>query len=307
MPVDRPSVLARRAAVVRALRAELDGKGFIEVQTPLLVPGTCPDVHIQSFQVPGGGYLVSSTEYQLKRLYAEGVPAAYTLGANFRAGDLGALHNPEFTMLEWGSAGADMQRVEAECEALVTRAASAAASGGAGRPAARWRRVTIREAVALAFGVDVVAWADLQRVPGPLAEHGDAHLSWVIDEALRALDPDVPTWVVGWPASMTASAGLDPADPSVTLRSELMWRGLEIADGFPFACDEAWQRARTADENRARVAAGAAPVVPDERFLSAVGRLPAGAGMALGVDRLCLALFGLDTLSDVMSYAWNDR
>lgn len=273
------------------------------MQTPLLVPGTCPDAHIQSFQVAGGGYLVSSTEYQLKRLYAEGVPAAYTLGANFRKGDMGVVHNPEFTMLEWGSAGADMRRVEAECEALIARAAGAAAS-----PApARWGRVTIREAVARAFGVEVVAWADLQRVPGPLRHHEEAHLSWVIDAALRALDPDVPTWVVGWPASMTASAGLDPADPTVTLRSELMWRGLEIADGFPFACDEAWQRARTADENRARAAAGDEPVVPDERFLAAVGRLPTGAGMALGVDRLCLAVFGLDRISDVLTYAWDDR
>jgi len=206
-------------------------------------------------------------------------------------------------MLEWGSAGADMRRVESECAALVGRAAGAS---GTVAPA-RWGRTTIREAVARAFGVAVDAWADLQRVPGPLRDHEGAHLSWVIDAALRGLDPDVPTWVVGWPASMTASAGLDPADPSVTVRSELMWRGLEIADGFPFACDEAWQRARTADENRARIAGGDEPVAPDERFLAAVGRLPTGAGMALGVDRLCLALFGLDGISEVMSYAWNDR
>ncbi len=303
MPVDRPLVLARRARIVRALRDELDTRGFIEVQTPLLVPGTCPDQAIESFEVPGAGYLVSSTEYQLKRLYAEGVRAAYTLGPNFRKDDLGDLHNPEFTMLEWGRAGADMRQVEAECEALVSRACVAAG----GEAPDRWGRVTVRGAVSRSFGVQVGEWADLERVPGPLAGHADAHLSWVIDAALRALDPAVPTWVVGWPATMTASAGLDPQDSSVTARSELMWRGLEIADGFPFVRDEPWQRARTAEENLAREVTGRRPVVPDEQFLSAIGRLPAGAGMALGVDRLCLAVLGLERLSDVMSYAWGAR
>lgn len=296
-------MLTTRAAIVRALRRALDDRGFIEVQTPLLVPGTCPDRGIRSFEVPDGGYLVSSTEYQLKRLYAEGVAAAYTLGANFRAGDVGRFHNPEFTMLEWGRAGATMSEVEAECEALLV-----AAHGAAGLHApASVGRVTVRDLISRALNVEVGSWSGLARIGGPFSDDADLHLSWLIDTALRTLDPEVPTWVVAWPATMTASAGLDPTDPTVTQRSELYWRGLEIADGFPFVRDGAWQRARTAEENAARTCAGLGRVTEDERFLVAVALLPEGAGMALGVDRLCLAVMGGQRLSDVMAFGWEER
>ncbi len=301
MPVTREPMLRARAMVIRALRDELDSRGFIEVQTPLLVPGTCPDLGIRSFEVREGGYLVSSTEYQLKRLFAEGISAAYTLGPNFREGDQGRIHNPEFTMLEWGRAGATMGEVEGECESMVRRVAGRALGQE------RWARVTVRDLIQRGFGVPVRDWSELVRIPGPLAGDDDAHLSWIIDTAVQRLDPEAPTWVVGWPAGMTASAGLDPSDPSVTQRSELFWKGLEICDGFPFVRAEDWQRARSAAENEARRAAGMAVVQQDERFLAAVAQLPEGAGMAMGVDRLCLAVLGGTSLCDVMTFGWDDR
>lgn len=312
------SSLRQRAGIVRALRTELDERGFIEVQTPALVPGTCPDRAIASFEVSGAGYLISSTEYQLKRLFAEGLPAAYTLGPNFRAGDLGDRHNPEFTMLEWGRSGATMGQVEAEAEAMVRRAGEAVARPVRGE----FRRVSVRDALRTSLGRAVQDWDELASLPGPFAvarlradgrpaghPHGDAdaHFSWLIDEALHRMDPEQPTWIVGWPASMTTSAGLDPRDPSTSLRSELYWRGLELSDGFPFCADAAWQRKRSEAENAARLAAGLKPVTLDERFLSSVVDLPAGAGMAMGVDRLCLALLGKHRLSEVMAFGWEYR
>jgi lysyl-tRNA synthetase class 2 len=298
----RSSILSARAAVIRALRATLDGRGFIEVQTPLLVAGTFPDRGIEPVRA-GEEYLVSSTEYQLKRLYAEGIPAAYTLGANFRAGDHGQWHNPEFTMLEWGRAGATMSEVEHEAEALVHAAGAAA---GVAVPRV-WARVTVRALLANRFGVEIGDWSELSRIPGPLSADADAHVSWLVDTALSSLDREVPTWVVGWPAHMTASAGLDPTDPTTTLRSEIFWRGLELADGFPFCNDADWQRDRTRAENAARVRSGQAEVAEDARFLEAVQRLPMGAGMAMGVDRLCAALLQAGSLAEVMTFSWTDR
>jgi len=288
--------------MIRSLRAGLDERGFIEVQTPLLVPGTFPDRAIEPVRA-GPEYLVSSTEYQLKRLYAEGIPAAYTLGANFRAGDLGRWHNPEFTMLEWGRAGATMREVEQEAEDLVKKAGEAA---GVSVPGV-WARVTVRALLGSTFGVEVRDWSELAGIPGPLSNDADAHVSWLIDAALSSLDREVPTWVVGWPAHMTASAGLDPTDPTTTLRSEMFWRSLELADGFPFCNDADWQRERTQAENAARAQSGQATITEDARFLDAVPHLPVGAGMAMGVDRLCAALLNADSLSEVMAYAWGDR
>ena len=211
-------------------------------------------------------------------------------------------------MLEWGSAGASMKQVEAEAEALVRRAGDAVGCVVPGR----WRRLTVRNAIAEAFGTAVRSWDDLATIPGPFGpgggKHDDAaHLSWLVDEAAGRFDPEQPTWLVGWPARMTTSAGLDPTDPTLTQRSELYWRGMELSDGFPFSNDAAWQRARSEEENESRAAAGLPRVALDERFLAAVPSLPEGAGMALGVDRLCLALLGGQRLRDVMTFSWTDR
>jgi hypothetical protein len=111
------AMLGRRAAIVRALRRYLDSEGFVEVQTPLLVRGTTPDVALDSFEIAGAGQLVTSTEYQLKRLAAAGLQRAYTLTQNFRRGERSERHNPEFTMLEWYRVGASLAEIEADAEA----------------------------------------------------------------------------------------------------------------------------------------------------------------------------------------------
>ncbi len=303
MSPSRFDALRLRAAVVRAARAALDQRGFLEVQTPLLVPGTCPDRAIASFPVAGAGYLVSSTEYQLKRLFSEGLGAAYTLGPNFRQGEVGERHNPEFTMLEWGRAGATMAEVERECEAIVRGAGDAV---GKPVPTTLARR-TVRELIGEVHGRTITGWEQLRDLAGPLWADPDAHCSWLVDQALSAIDPDIPTWIVGWPAAMTTSAGLDSTDPTVTQRSELYWRGLELSDGFPFCRDAAWQRRRSIDENVERRGAGEEPVQLDERFLDAVGQLPEGAGMALGVDRLCMALLERSRIDEVLAFSWSTR
>lgn len=308
---ERLERLRARHRVVRALRAWLDERDFVEAQPPLLARGTCPDVGIRSFAVPGGGWLVTSTEYHLKRLCAEGLDRVYSLTQNFRAGDLGPHHNPEFTMLEWARVGATLGEIQADLEAMVGAAAAAAGVPGWPTP---WERRSVAEVLERHLGRPVPDFTlpTLRRVApeAPLAMAGSARdlLSWLLAEAQPGLGRGRPTWVVDWPAELTASAPPLPGRPGLACRAELFVDGLELADGFPTLTDAALQRRLFAEEVEARRAQGLPAVDLDPRFLAALEHgLPAGAGMALGVDRLVMALLGAPDLASVLAFGWLDR
>ena len=118
--------LVERARILRAVRAFFDGRGFLEVETPTIVPSPGMDLHLDAFPVvredDGLGrplWLATSPEYQMKRLLAAGHARIYQIGRSYRRGELGAQHNPEFTMLEWYRAEAGMGDVLRDTEELV--------------------------------------------------------------------------------------------------------------------------------------------------------------------------------------------
>lgn len=317
----RLEALRARHKIIQVLRSFLDDAGFLEAQTPLLVPGTCPDVALNSFQV-GADYLVTSTEYQIKRLIAGGFPAVYTLGPNFRPGDFGPRHNPEFTMLEWGQAGASLDIIEAHAEAMIR-----AAWGAVGCPEVvfegrtiaidqPWPRVRVQDVLEGLLDRPLASFnlEDLQEASAhwsmPDSFRADAHdlVSYLLAEAEAKLGTPVPMWVVDWPAFMTASAPPHPNKEGVVLRSELYMGGLELADGFPFLTDARLQAKLFEAERLRRQERQLPPVTPDLRYLQALEQgLPIGAGMALGVDRLVMVLTRASHLQAVMAFGWEDR
>jgi lysyl-tRNA synthetase class 2 len=323
----RVAHLRARQTIARAVRAYLDGEGFLEVQTPLLVPSTCPDVHIRSFRV-GDEFLVTSTEYQLKRLVAGGVERLYSLTQNFRAGEVSDRHNPEFTMLEWARAFEPLDAIEADAERLVAAALAALAPGEssvtvAGRTVRLvgepWERLTVRQAFARHLGVHVdesfsaealraaVASSPVRVPPAFLGEPHDT-VSYLVDELQAHLGWRVPTFLREWPAFMTSSARLEAGRPALAERSELFIGGMEIADGFPSLQDPERQRELFAREAARRVAAGLDEVRADDRYVAALDQgLPPGAGMALGFDRLVMVLTGARSIRDVLAFAWDER
>jgi lysyl-tRNA synthetase class 2 len=323
--VSRLDRLRQRHEIVKALRGWLDRREFVEVQTPLLVPGTAPELHLDSFEV-GGDYLVTSTEYQIKRLIVGGLERVYTLGSNFRVDEVGRLHNPEFTMLEWARAYAPLERIQRDAEELV-RAALATLHGDrshveregrqlevAGAP---WPTCTVREALQRHLKVDapenwsheeLVASARHLSIPEGFTEQPWTLMSWLIDEMQPKLGWDTPVFLTEWPAFMTPSAGLSARGAALADRAELFIAGVEVADGFSFAREPLAQRARFEEAQRQRLTHGKPQVRLDERYLQALGDgLPAGAGMALGVDRLVMLLTGSGSLRDVLAFAWDER
>lgn len=322
----RMRLLWDRQTVLRAVREYLYGQGFLEVQTPLLVCGTTPDPAIDSVRV-GDRYLVTSTEYQVKRMEVGGFDKLYTLTQNYRAGEVSALHNPEFTMLEWARAFGTLEAIERDAEAFTRAAFRALQPAGGqviyrGRPVQldgpEWERTTVREALARHLGLELDASFSLNSMRSEVRRRGvevppsfleDRHLlfSFLMNAVGEKLGSPVPTFLRDWPAFQTSSAALRGDMPEVAERSELFIAGLEVADGFPSLRGEQTQRAlfHQALERRARE--GKEAVALDERYLEALRLgIPPGAGMALGFDRLVMALTGQEEIRNVLPFTWDE-
>lgn len=324
--VQRLELLVKRQSIVRSLRDYLFEEGFLEIQSPLLVRGTTPDPAIDSFAV-GDRYLVTSTEYQLKRLEMLGVDKPYSLTQNFRAGEVSPRHNPEFTMLEWARVGASLSTIERDAEVLIQRAYRTLYPQGRsltlyGREVsidgAPWQKLTVREGFERYLGFRVDERFSLESMRGPAAELGlperfaeDQALtfSFLLDRLGESLGSPVPTFLREWPAFSTSSAALVEGASTVAQRSELFIAGLEIADGFPSLRGAALQRTLFEQAQAMREREGKAKVALDDRYLAAMDTaegMPVGAGMALGVDRLTMVLTEQEEIRSVLAFAWDE-
>ena len=274
-PTCELATLEKRAALLADLRAFFAERQVLEVQTATLAEHTVTDLHIESMAVGAHGYLQTSPEYQLKRLLAAGAPSVYQIGPVFRAGEVGRLHNPEFTLLEWYRPGFDDQALMHEVETLIERVL------GPGE----CRRITYTELV----GEDAVAGL------------APAELDLRFSEAADAL---TGRWfITRYPAEQAALARLCPDDPSVAARFELVIDGVELANGYWELTEPEEQRRRFAADVEARRVRGLVEPTIDEKFLAALeAGLPDCAGVALGVDRLLMLAVGAERIADVMAF-----
>ncbi len=293
--------------IIRTIREDLYAEGFLEVETPLLIKGTCPDVYIDSIEAKGG-YLATSTEYQIKRMMQEGFDKVFTLTKNFRENDVGRYHSQEFTMLEWARTGVSLDAIEEDAERFIQKIA----------PSERFKRLTVREAFSLHLGLHDLEDFSLEplrrackvaalAIPDTFQDDKYLLISYLFEQLQKHLGHDVPTFLRDWPAYLTTSAPLTAHDKSVAERSELYMKGIEVADGFPFLQDADFQRRLFEHEQALRVSIGKKPVQLDEKFLDCLKNgMPSGAGMALGVDRLVMVLTGAQRLSDVQAFSQDE-
>lgn len=299
----RARALRDRARIVAALREHLDAAGFVEVQTPSIVP--CPglDVHLDAFEVrgaPAPRWLATSPEYQMKRLLAGGLPRIYQIGPSYRRGERGARHEPEFTMLELYRTFADSEALMADTEALVAAAVTAhrgaAVVDGPDGPldlTPPWERLSVEEAFTRHAGLSMAE----------ALEDEERFFRVLVDRIEPALARHGPCFLTRWPTRMASLARRCPDDPSVADRFEAYVAGLELCNGFGELVDPVEQRERLERDQRDRAARGL-PVYPiDERFLAALEEgLPPCAGNAIGVDRLVMLALGADDIADVIAF-----
>lgn len=271
MPIDAAR-LRQRADILRALRSALDSEGFLEVQPPVLVPSPALEETLEPVRAEGG-FLHTSPEFALKRVLAAGLPRIYAIVPCFRAEEWGVNHAREFTMLEFYLANARYLDLVPVVEGLV-----AAAAAAVGRPAPVFARRTVAEL----FG-------------GAVPEDDDTfYRAWVetIEPALTE-----PTFVLDYPARQAALAEVRG---DVAERVEVYLGGLELGNGFSELRDPTELRARFLRSAARRNAQGRVPHPVDEGVIEASGRMPRCAGIAIGVDRLVMALTGAKDIAEVL-------
>lgn len=318
--------LQQRQQVISSVREDLYAQNFLEIETPLLVKSTCPDIHIDSIQA-GEGYLVTSTEYQIKRLIVGGFVKVFTLTKNFRANDRGRYHSTEFTMLEWARAFESLHAIEEDairfirkafCKLFPTQDKLTFNGHEIDFMSSPWERLTVREALQVHLGLKDLEDFSLEPlcraskdagliIPADFQHDNYLVISYLLDLLQPHLGTQTPTFLQEWPAYLTTSAPISLKDPHAAQRSELYIGGIEIADGFPFLTDAKMQRDLFMQALEGRKEQNKPSVTIDEQYLESLAQgLPPGAGMALGMDRLVMVLTGSNQLADVQSFDWDE-
>lgn len=295
------STARARAKLYAALRAWFSAAGFLEVDTPAMVPLPGLEPHIDPFAV-GTRWLHTSPEYAMKRLLADpGCPPIFQLCKVFRDEPASVTHNPEFTMLELYRPNAGYEQVMRDTEDVLAEAGGLFAQ----KP---YERLTVRDAMLRHAGVDWTKHSEAQafaKAANVKAREDDTWDDVFFRIFLNLVEPKLeqPTFIIEYPASM---ASLARTKGDVAERVELYARGVELANGFSELNDAAEQRRRFEDEQRQRRAAGRPAFPIDEKFLAAVGRMPPCTGIAIGVDRVLMLLTGATSISDVLFFPAKD-
>lgn len=311
-----------RSRIVAAIRNFMDGRGFLEVETPVLqesAGGAAARPFVTHHnELDEDRFLRISLELHLKKLVVGGFDRVYEMGRIFRNEGFGFKYNPEFTMLESYEAYADYNDVAEMVETLVSSVAQQVLGtttvefrGHEIDLRAPWRRLSFVE------GLREFGDLDLGRLDSPetllreLDARGvevppDAGYGKLCDEAMsHYVEPNLvqPTFLIDYPVELSPLAKRKPDNPRFVERFEPFIGGMEVGNAYSELNDPVDQRQRL-EEQLALVKQGddEAEIV-DEDFLFALehGMPPAG-GLGLGIDRLVMILTGQQSLRDVILF-----
>ena len=315
------TVLAR-SKVVSAVRKFMEARGYVEVETPILVP------------IPAGGfaqpfetrhnalgrtlYLRIATELYLKQLIVGGMERVFEIGKIFRNEGIDAHHNPEFTTMESYEAYADYADVMSLVEELVSQVALEVTGGTKVRDpetdtqielAPPWKRLDLRQALIDNAGIDFLECDDATSLSAAMADariYADPGSTWsqMLDKAISdAVEPTLvqPTFLLDYPVAMSPLAKKKPGHDDVVERFEAFVAGRELANAFTELNDPVDQRARFEDQERQRSEGGDVEADRlDESFLRAVEHgMPPTGGLGIGIDRLVMLLTGQSAIREV--------
>ena len=290
--------LQLRACIIQAIRSFFVDRDYLEVETPIRIPAPAPEAHIDAIESEDR-FLQTSPELCMKRMLAAGIDRIFQICKCFRQGERGRLHLPEMTLLEWYRADSNYLEMMDECEALINTVACMNGSkedilvyqGKEIKLTRPWPRISVSEAFE--------KW-------GSISVHGALERGQFDDIMVEKIEPNLaqtrPVFLYDYPASRAALARLKPQDLQYAERFELYIGGLEICNAFSELIDPVEQRKRFERETDHRRTSGK-PVYPmPEKFLTALGNMPAAAGNALGIDRLVMLFSDSKQIDDVVTF-----
>ena len=304
-----------RSRVISFVRRWLDGRGFLEVETPVLQPlygGALARPFVTHHNALDRDlYLRIAVELYLKRLIVGGLERVYEIGKNFRNEGISFKHNPEFTMLEWYEAYADYHDIADELEELVETVAHDVGYEGEIDWSRPWKRVTLRDAIREETGLDVMELRHRDELVAAAKEKGielDPTDVWpqLVDELLsKQVEPKLvnPTFVLDYPKELSPFAKDHRSEPGLVERFEVFAGGIEFGNAFTELNDPDEQRARFEAQQRFAAEGDEEAQPYDEAFVQALEHgMPPTGGIGVGIDRLVMLLAGTHSLREVVLF-----
>ncbi|HEY0726752.1 MAG TPA: lysine--tRNA ligase [Pyrinomonadaceae bacterium] len=289
-------VFERRAETVKELRRILDDHGYIEVETPMLTPlptGAAArpfKTHHNTLDIDL--YARIAPELYLKRLLVGGFEKVYELNRNFRNEGISTRHNPEFTMLEFYWAYADVNAMMDFCEQMLRAVA-----------------FKVLGHTHVWFGDQELDFGAPFRRVGMRESLGDSEHEVTNDNVLRLFEERIehgliqPTFITDFPKPISPLSKASPSNPDVAERFELYIAGMEIANGFSELNDPAEQLERFRDQMKQREKGDEEAMLMDEDYIRALSYgMPPAAGIGIGIDRLVMLLTNKQSIRDVIIF-----
>lgn len=304
-----------RSRLISHIRVFLDGKGFLEVETPMMqpIPGGAAAEPFKTHHKALGIdlYLRIAPELYLKRLLVGGFEKVYEINRNFRNEGISPRHNPEFTMLEVYAAYANYKDMMELTQGLILDVAKylfgkyqIPYKDGEIDLSPPWAELTFREAIIKYAGIDYKAEKDIRGVAKRLGlAIEEARLDEEVANKIfeKYAEPKLisPTFVVDYPARLCPLSKKKPNEPDLAERFELFIGGQELANAYSELNDPLDQKARLEEQAQDDVEAK----MVDEDFVRALeyGMPPAG-GLGIGIDRLTMLFANRDSIKDVILF-----
>ncbi|MFH1840672.1 MAG: EF-P lysine aminoacylase EpmA [Candidatus Shapirobacteria bacterium] len=300
-----------KAQIFAAIREFFTQKGFSEADTPLLVKHPDPSLYHEVFEVKSGQetyYLSPSPEIYLKKLISEGARNIYQITKSFRENEENdCLHLREFTILEWYRDGANYSDLIADCQNLVALISQKTALKS---PSPPYPQLTCQEVFQRYAGVNLIEFLDINKARQIAQKKGyrvEKVTTWeqlYHQIFLNEVEPKLCTlpafFLLDYPPLLAELAQTKKEPPHWAERVEFHLKGLEIANGYTELTDAQEQKKRFQIDIQERKKRGMKVFDYDRKFIAALKRgLPPTAGMALGVDRLVMALTGTKDIHQI--------
>ena len=329
---ERLPVLKQRAKIIETVRRFFTDRGFLEVETPILQVSPGLEPHLKAFKTelvePLGQadrtmYLHTSPEFTMKKLLAAGLPKIFQMARVFRNEERSDRHHPEFIMLEWYRAGDDYRVLMDETADLVRACAAACdkkvlkVEGRESDPVSDWERLSVVDAFKKYADIDLFSVLpsepSLEPDPRPFAKEAErigirtsAEDRWddvFFRIAFEKIEPHLgehrPTILYDYPVCMAALSRRKPSDPRLAERFEVYVGGMELANAFSELTDASEQRQRFEHDMDLKEKLYGERYPIDEDFIDAVAHMPECTGIAVGIDRLVMAVTGAQRIEDV--------
>lgn len=329
LPTASIETLQTKAEIIRSIRDFFDSQNFFEVHTPVLSRDTVVDLHLDPMKLktnwgePETRYLQTSPEFLMKRLLSAGAKSIYQISHAFRSDECGPNHNPEFLMLEWYRVGDCYEQGiqflgDFACHTLPVEEVEELTYSQAFQ---KYCEIDIQKeslpevaalSQALGFQLETQNEQDNSSNPDSNPEQASLMFRQYCDFLWTSkvepnLGQGVASIIYDWPVSESALAVVRNDTFPVAERYELYYNGLELANGYHELLDANVLKERNRKTNRLREKLGKISLPEDSRLIDAMEfGLPACCGVAVGIDRLIMAIMGKKNIQEVISFPWNN-